>query len=273
MDQRPSPSPPWERKQRRPAGSGLERAFRIGYVAKGILYLSLGGLFGQAAVGSALRSPALEGVVATPLGAAFLLLVTFSAAAYAAWQLICATVDRVPRTTIADLWVRRIAYALSGGFHVALSLYAAKLLATQAGAPRGVGWMSKVLAWGPAGELAVGAAGVALAVFAAREIVRANVHHDSDRLDLRDMNQRLRPLVRGVGTFGRTLRGVLLALVAMSFVFAASHEGPGHLEPSGAVVEIMTWPVGWIVLGVAALGLLAYGVFELVESGHRVVKW
>lgn len=277
MDQRRSSSPPWEQKQRRPAGTGLERGFRIGYVAKGILYLSIGGLLAVAPVRAAGRAPAedaVAAVVASPLGAALLLLAAFGAAAYTAWQLICATVDRVPRTTIADLWVRRMAYAASGGFHIAIALVSAELLARGGAAPRGSDWLPRLLSWGPGGELAVGTFGAALPAFSAREILRANVHHDTDRLDLRDMRAWLRPLVRGLGTFGRTARGVLLALLAMSLIFAASHQGSEQtLDLNGAISTIHAWAAGCFVLGAAARGLVAYGLFELIESGHRVVKW
>lgn len=277
VDQRPATSPPWERKQRRSTGSGLERAFRIGYVAKGVLYLCAGGLLIESAVRSGLaptESVTASAVVASPLAAALLLLAAFSAAAYAAWLLICATVDRVPRTTIADLWVRRAAYAASGLLHTALALYAAQLLSRRASGELDQGWLTRVLSWGSGGEMLIGSLGVALAAFSAREILRANIHEDGDRLDLRDMRPRVRPWVRRMGTFGRTIRGVVLALVSMSFIFAAARRSAS--EPMGltqTVFTIESWAFGWIVLGIAGIGLLAYGLFELIESGHRVVRW
>ena len=122
-----------------PAGRELEEAARevspwivvlarIGYLAKAVLYATIGILAAQAALGNGGRTTdvggALREVVRAPMGEAMLLVIAAGLVAYAVWRLVDAIVDGEGRGRDLKGVVRRIGSALRGLAHVGVALAA-----------------------------------------------------------------------------------------------------------------------------------------------------
>ena len=94
-----------------------------------------------------------------------------------------------------------------------------------------------------------------------------------DALRLDEMSATQVTWVTRVGRLGFAARGVVFGLVGgflMVAAFRAQAEEARGL--SGGLATLAAQPFGPWLLGVVALGLIAYGVFELIEARyHRIV--
>ena len=115
---------------------------RIGYVAKAILYATVGVLAAQAALGRGGRttdtSGALREVVRAPMGDALLIVIALGLAGYAVWRLVDAFTDAEGKGNDAKGIARRAGSAIRGLAHGALAV-AAYHLATGSGDGGGSG--------------------------------------------------------------------------------------------------------------------------------------
>jgi hypothetical protein len=71
---------------------------------------------------------------------------------------------------------------------------------------------------------------------------------------------------------GNAARGVILGLIGLFLVRAAVRFDPHQaVGVDGALHQVAARPYGWLGLTLAALGLLAYGLFSFVEARWRNV--
>jgi hypothetical protein len=77
--------------------------------------------------------------------------------------------------------------------------------------------------------------------------------------------------VIAVSRFGIAARGVVFCLIAWFLARAAAHHNPseagGVRESLRTLADAGRWP-----LGLVALGLVAYGVYELVNARYRRIQ-
>lgn len=272
----------WESPRTHDKRTLLDRAARLGYLAKGVLYCTIGALAFMAAGGSREgrltgQQGALEAIIAHPLGAGLLVVVALGLAGYSIWQLVRAAVDRDPHGSKGSKVIHRVGYAISGVIHGALAFHAVGLLlGTSAfgyGDSEAKGWIARILAIDPFGRWLIAGAGVALGAFAAREIFKALSDDVAENLDLRRVHPPARHWIRRFGRFGRAARGVVLSLVSVGLVFAAVHANPHEAKTFGdALSTVQSWSFGGVILAMVAIGLVAYGLFEMLEARFSIVR-
>ena len=106
----------------------VEKAARIGYVAKALLYATVGILAAQAALGRGGRTTDLGGalreVVRAPMGEGLLLVIGVGLAGYAIWRMLDAITDAEGKGGDAKGLARRIGSAARGLGHGALAVAA-----------------------------------------------------------------------------------------------------------------------------------------------------
>ena len=270
------------------AGGWVETLARAGYAAKGILYLVIGLLAFQAAVGSGGKVGGSKGALsALEGGGAFgtvLLWVIFAGLiGYALWQFFRAAMDPEDEGTDAKGVVKRIFFAVSGVIHAALAVWVFTHLLGESssggaagGGPGGSGGgtqglVSAVLGWGTAGRLLVGLVGVGVAGFGIGQLVQAYRADLSDQLDLSSLRGSGRPTVRAVCRVGLAARGIVFVAVGFLALQAAwKHKA----SESGGTGEAVQWlgSFGPWVLAAIGLGLACYGVYMLVKSRYRRIN-
>ena len=110
------------------SASSREPAARIGYVAKALLYATVGILAAEAALGRGGRTTDLGGalreVVRAPMGEALLLVIALGLAGYAIWRMLDAITDAEGRGGDAKGLARRVGSAARGIGHGALAVAA-----------------------------------------------------------------------------------------------------------------------------------------------------
>jgi type IV secretory pathway VirB2 component (pilin) len=86
------------------------------------------------------------------------------------------------------------------------------------------------------------------------------------------MSQKSRRAVRMLGTIGTVARGLVVALAGVLVIDAAVSHSPamsGGIDK--ALLTLRNEPFGPLLLGLAALGLIVFGVYGLCEARWRRV--
>lgn len=113
------------RRAAREATPWIERVARFGYAAYGVVYVLVGVLAFQAALGGgkvAGQEGALQTVLLAPLGRVLLGLVAVGLLGYAAWRLFQGVLDPENEGRDAKGVVKRSDHVVNGLFHVALAV-------------------------------------------------------------------------------------------------------------------------------------------------------
>ena len=253
--------------------SWVERAARLGYVVRGLIYGTMGVLALGLAFGLDSGTTDQRGAVA-PLGESgvgklFLLVVVMSLLAYAGWGLIRAIYDPLHRGDDPAGIMSRVGFAWSGLNYAALAVFAAGLLL---GASRSNGGDSvqKIVGWAlqlPAGGAIVTVAGIigilgGLGQF--WDAYKAGFRKDLKR---NQMTRAQRITVDSLGRFGMVARGVIFGTVGIFVLVAGLHHDAGDAHSFGpAFAAVAREPLGHILLAVVALGFIALGLHSWANA-------
>ena len=259
------------------AAPWIERTARAGYAAKGIVYLLIGTLAARAAFGDAGgQSTGSEGALRTlldePFGKVLIGLIAAGLAAYALWRAFSAITDPENHGTGLKGIGVRTGFGISAVVHGALALEALRL-ATGSGGGASDGaehWTSRLLA-APAGPWLVAAAAAGLGIYAAVQFYRAFASNIAKRLRIGEMDPDHRRLIERLGRLGLAARGVVFGLIAYFLLRAALEYDASE---AGGVDQALRWLEARpdALFAIVALGLAAYGVFQLAKARYRVIS-
>ena len=249
---------------------------RVGFAVKGLLYLMLGALALQFALGNGGRltdpSGAIAGLFTTPYGHPLVIAVASGLALYAAWRFLEAFADANNKGTDASAIASRAVYALSGVVYSVLAIdagilaYAGRRGATNTDLPTTITG-SELARWMVLLVAAV------LVGYGLMQLRRSASRRLSDQLSHARVQRHVGhwPVrISRIGIAGRgivlLLMGVVLGQRAVTSVDAAARTGTAD-----SLRLIAALPTGdWLLAGVAA-GLMAYGVFQLVQARYRSI--
>ncbi|UJW86488.1 DUF1206 domain-containing protein [Devosia sp. SL43] len=254
----------------------FEALARLGYIARGVVYLSLGGLalasaiwgMGNGAEGS---SDALSSLLGLPFGRVLLGLVAVGLLGYVLWKLAQGLLNADNRDDDLQGFVTRAGQLISGGANLFLMLSAARLaLSMGRGSGDGEEAASAWLLQQPFGPFLLSM--VACGVLAAGGVQAwyGASHGYRKRLSLPSAH---RQWMDPVCAFGLVARGVVFAIVGGFLFYAAFTVSP---ENAGGTAEALDYvhslPFGPFLYGLVALGLVAFGVYSVIEGLYRQVE-
>ena len=240
---------------------------RVGYAAKGLVYLLMGWIAIKAAMASG--SPegstgALASLVDEPGGQLMLMLIAFGLLAHVIWRAVEALLDPEHQGSGAKRVGVRLFHALSGLIYGSLA-WTAWLLSQRGESGSGDGhevWVSRVLEK-PMGTWLVMLAGIGVALYGAAQIYKAWQN---------DVGKRMTgggPGVQMIGRVGVAARGFVLVPIGW-FVFNAGRYY--RAEQAANTEEVLKMlGHGWL-LGLVGLGLLAYGVHQCAKAIYRRIE-
>ena len=255
----------------------VERLARVGYVAKAILYMTIGLLAAQAAFGPRGKTTDTQGALRQVHGMTFgrVMLVVIAAGlmGYAVWRVVEAIVDPDGRGMGAKAVALRAGAAGRGLLHGVLAITALRLAYGDRSASnqdQAQEWTA--VAFGlPGGELLVWIAAASVVGYGLYQLYRSYASKLGRQLDLSRLRDPTRVWVVWVSRFGIAARGVVFCLIGFFLGRAAAQHDAGEVggirESLGAVANIGRWP-----FVVVALGLVAYGVYELVNARYRRIR-
>lgn len=253
----------------------LQRAARLGYFAKGAVYLATGFLALRAGLGGRGKITDSRGAMREwldqPFGEVLLAIVGAGLFGYAAWKTI--QFGKNPERGGNGGVFQRAYYGVSAVIHAGLGYSAIRLAlgdGSAAGGDTTRSWTAWLLAQ-PLGRWLVGIVAVAVLVagFAQfRTAVNARF-----RKKLTSLDGRQRKWVTRLGRLGYSARGVVFALIGLFLLHAAweadSSEAGGFGE---ALRTIARQPYGAALLTVTAAGLMAYGALAWVMARYRELR-
>jgi succinate dehydrogenase hydrophobic anchor subunit len=246
---------------------------RVGYAARGILFLIIGGFALLAAGGLPVHPQgareALEHLFRGPIAAVLLWLLAFGLLCFAGWRLRQAILDSEGYGRGVYGLTRRCVLAASGVFYIALAVATARVTI----APRQASedqaareWTAWIMAqpFGRAIIALIAAGFVSLAIGLAIKAYRAPARQ---RLDIR---HKFRIWAVLAGSFGILTRAVVFLLIGGFLGLAAYDSNSREAAGLAGVLRAMQHQtLGAMLLAVAACGLLAFGAFEIVEAAAR----
>jgi hypothetical protein len=267
--------------RRAPAGAApwVQRLARLGYAAKGVVYALVGGLALAAAFGERGRAEGADGALATvvsaPFGRALLGVIAFGLVGHVVWRLVQAGLDPEGRGSDSKGLAQRAGLALSAAIYGVLALEAVRLARGTGGGGGGDAashWTARALDL-PFGRVLVGLVGVGVAAYGVYQGVKAVRSDVCKRLDLSGLGAQGRTNVERAGRAGLAARGVVFVLVGGFLLSAAWQEQAAEARGLDGVLRTLErQPYGPVVLGLVALGLAAYGVFQLVQARYRRIR-
>lgn len=260
------------------ASPSVQKLARLGYAAKGVVYLIIGGIAAQAAFTPAERVEGSEGAMAAilrqPFGKVLLGLVALGLAGFVVWRAVQAIVDPEHSGGGMKRAAGRIGFAMSGVLYAGLTLEAVRMLRGSGGGQNNGAqhWTAMVMEK-PFGRVAIGLAGLGIAAYGIYQLVKAFKGEDLDkRLNLEGSAVATRKRVIALARAGTAARGVVFGIIAWLVIKSALQYDPSEAQGlQGALVTLREAAYGPYLLGLVALGLIAYGISQLVKARYRVI--
>jgi hypothetical protein len=253
-----------------------ERLTRLGLGARGVLYIVIAILAFRVAFGhredQASQNGALQEISSKPGGQVLVWIIAIGLIGYSLWRLLSAALGaRVdPVATDAKQRVKALAEGIGYG---AVAVIAVKV-AVGSGSSSGGGGEQKtamVLGW-PGGQFLVGLAGVIALGVGAFFVIDGVKADFTKELKLGGMSPGARKGVITLGRVGRIAQGVVFGIIGVLILVAAVQYDPDKAKGlDGALKTLAAEPYGPWLLGLVALGLLAYGLYGLAEAKLRRV--
>jgi Domain of Unknown Function (DUF1206) len=259
---------------------------RTGLVAKGVSYGLVGVLAVALALGAAggqatSRQGALEKLAANGFGKVVLALLAIGFAAYAIWRFVQAVAERDDpgegeTKGAAKKWGKRAGYVGRGLIYAGLTTSTVKILLGSGGGQSQTGKAHKttavVLSW-PAGTWLVGIAGAVIVGVGLWNLYRGVARKFEDRWRTGEMGEQARKWGARVGLVGHVARAVVFSLIGIFLVKAAIDYNPKDaIGLDGALRKLADASYGPYLLGLTAAGLVAYGLYCLVDARYRDVS-
>jgi len=251
---------------------------RVGYAAKGVVYLIIGCLAAQLAIGQGGAATDQRGALHTiydqPFGKFLLIVVAIGLVAFALWSLIQAIYDTEGQGRKAKGIMARIGYAAIGMTYAALA-FGAFQIATGTGSGGNSSSTSTqdgtaTLLQLPFGVplvviVGLGVLGVACYLFA-----KAYQATFQNKLNLATVRAPVKKAMIFLGRLGYGALGVVFTIIGIFLIVAALQFHPQKAKGlDTALSELLHLPFGPVFLGIVALGLIAYGVYSFVEARYR----
>jgi hypothetical protein len=232
---------------------------RVGYAAMGLVYATIGFIAARIAfLGARGRVAGIRGALSVLLrqwqGRGILAGVAAGLACFAVWRAIQTFSGRGGRITRAGWAITAIGYA-------ALSWTAASLvLKIPAGEPFEHIGVGRLLP-NPAGRLALRVAAGILIIIGLIAVIQGVTGRLPRWLSGAGFFRAMRPFTARLARFGLAARGIVAIVMGWMLLRAIENFDPREAREIGGSLRLLSRsPAGPLVMGVVALGLLAYGI-------------
>jgi hypothetical protein len=251
----------------------MEALTRIGYGTRGLIYIVMGLLAVQVALGKggALASPlgAIAKIGKQPAGLLLLWIVLLGLVSYSLWGVVRALLDPLHKGHDVKGLIQR------GGFLASAFGYAVLVMPTY-GYLTGTSLASKgsqtqkmisaIMAM-PWGRWVIGIIGLTALASGLYQIYLAFKAGFDRQFETYALTPKQLKLATDVGRFGTAARGVVLALVGGLIVFAAYHANPSQpIGMDAALATLLHQPYGIWLLGIVAVGLIGFGCYSMLSA-------
>jgi hypothetical protein len=274
--------PARELRHAKSAGEGFvnsaafEWLSRAGFVARSAIYAIIGVLAFKLAIGSGGKLTNQHGALTTvanqPFGSLLLTLLAIGLGGYAVWRLFRAALGRGPEGS--DSGFERLAALASGLAYGALFVLAVEILVGSGSSSSSTNPSSSaagILGW-PGGPWIVGGAGLVMIGVALYQAYKGITQKFLDDSKTEEMSPGVRKWIARVGTVGHLARAVVFGLIGVFLVKAAIEYDPKTaVGLDGALATLANQPYGSVLLGIVAVGLIAFALYSLCDARYRKI--
>jgi hypothetical protein len=259
----------------------MERFARMGYAARGIVYAVVGLLAVQTAFGArGARGAATDTRGALQEVAAhsipLLWLLAAGLFAYAVWRAAQGLLDRERKGSGVKGLAHRLGRLFTAVVYGSLGLAAVRLALGAHRRPSDAHatqeWTARLMAE-PFGRWLVAAVGLGVIAGGLYQLWRGWTERFRGEIRLQEMDATERKLAINAGKLGLMARGVVFLISGWFLVQAAVKTDPRQVRSlSGALAVLAGQPHGAILLGLVAVGLVAFGAWSLLLARYgRIV--
>jgi hypothetical protein len=257
----------------------LQHTASAGYVAKGIIYLTIGWLALLTTIGlggsESGASDVIRKIALWPFGRVLLALMGLGLTAYVLWRLAQAFWDTERKGNDWKGWLQRLGFAISGGLYATLAWQCATLIFQSLSQSQSSGSSQNTerLMGLPGGRWLLLAIGLVFVGVGFHQLVRAWRRAYRKNWHLQSRPNPPLPLLEAIARLGLAARGVTFLLIGGLLALAAWRLSPGDAQGLGAALDLLAHqPFGDWLLGAVAVGLIAYGGYCFINAGYRRVR-
>ncbi|RLQ95519.1 DUF1206 domain-containing protein [Falsibacillus albus] len=257
----------------------IKRFARLGYFAKGFVYILIGVLSMLAAfgVGGGTKDAtgAFAAVASEPYGEILLWVIAAGLAGYVSWRFIQIIFDPEEKGFDMKGILIKLGYLISGIIYSGLIFKAVKIALHSSSGNSGGSkktMLAKVMAE-PFGQWAVGLVGIGIIIFGIYEFYYAFKGKFAEKFKKHKMNKHEWELGIKSGKIGLSARGVVFCIIGYFVTMTAYTAKPSDsISMDGALLKIAQQPFGQWMLAIVAIGLSLYGVFQIVKGKNRYMQ-
>lgn len=248
---------------------------RVGYAARGFVYiligiLALSGTFGTQRVETTGSRSALEQIVELPFGQILLIIVAVGLVCHAVWRFIQGFMDTDDKGSDAKGYLIRTGFSLVGLIYLGLAFSAVKILlgVSKQSEFWAKSWTALILDQ-PFGQWIVAIIGTIIAGIGFYQFFKAFSTNFREHLHS-ELESDVKNIGVHIGRYGLIARGIVFCLIGGFFIFAAWSSNAGRTRDFGNALHFVEQqPYGVWLLGILAIGLIAYGIFMLFLARYR----
>jgi hypothetical protein len=261
------------------AAKAIELASRLGYAARGLVYLGLGSIVLLAALDLTPKAKGAKALMRAwadwPLGGVLIGGIGAGLAGFAAWRVLQAVFDADRHGRSLKAWAVRIGQAVSGLVYGGLALSAFELLdeledVGEVDEEQKAHHTAGTILDLPYGDTLLIAAGLVVIAFGVGNVVQGLVQDFGKRLNCDERTcRRVAPLAK----VGYGARGLASLPLGVFLVMAGVKARAGEARSWGGALQALEGqPFGGAALCLVAAGLIAFGLFGLVEARYRRIR-
>jgi hypothetical protein len=247
---------------------------RVGLVARGLVYLIVGVLALELALGvggkAANQQDALKAIAEQSFGRILLVLVAIGLAGYALWRLTRAAVGHGAEQR--DSATDRIAALGSGVAYGILGVTAVEIVASSnssSGTPKEA--TGGILGWS-GGAVLIAIAGAVLIGVATYQAYKGLGKKFLEDAKTGEMSKSVRRGYTALGVFGHVARAVIFGLIGYGLIKAAIDYNPKEaIGLDGALRQLADSSYGPALLGLVAAGLAGFAIYSMADARYRKV--
>ena len=249
----------------------MEALTRLGYGVRGLIYITMGLLAVQVVLGKggALASPqgAIAAIGKQPAGMVLLWVVLAGIISYALWGVVRAVFDPLHKGQDSKGLLARAGFLVSAFSYAILILptygYITGASSTGSSTQK---FITSIMGM-PFGRLAIGILGLVALAAGLYQIYLGFSAGFQRQFQTYALTSKEVKLVTNVGRFGTAARGVVLTVVGGLIILAAYRANPSQpIGMDAALATLLKQPYGIWLLGVVAVGLIAFGFYSMLSA-------
>ena len=255
----------------------MEILMRLGYIVRGLVYGAIGVLAFQVVVNKGGTLTDTQGAIAalgkTSLGSILLYVILVGLIGYALWGGIRAVFDPLHKGTDLKGMAERLGFLVSGISYGLLAVATYGLITGAASAARNGAQGAQTQqattsilsnSWGPA---VVGIAAVIVMGVGLLQVIQGLRPNFKQQFQPYALSSSQRTWIDRLGRFGTSARGVVFTLIGFFLFLAAYRHDPSQAQGiDGVLTALLQQPYGPWLLGIVALGLIAFGIYSAMSG-------